>query len=154
MFPIRLDQVHYRPDGRAVLAGVDLSPKMIEFAQMTGLYNHLAASDLIAFLDREHAGSSDLCVAADVFVYIGDLAPAVSRCARVLEDGGLLAFSVQRCEGTDWRLGADLRYAHSAGYLERLAAAHGFEITVLDVASTRKDRGEDVPGLICVMARQ
>jgi predicted TPR repeat methyltransferase len=50
-------------------------------------------------------------------------------------------------------VGADLRYAHSRAYLERLASAHGFAVAVMDEASTRKDAGVDVPGLVVVLAR-
>jgi predicted TPR repeat methyltransferase len=46
-----------------------------------------------------------------------------------------------------------LRYAHSADYLRRLAAARDFRIASLVEASTRKDAGRDVPGLAAVMVR-
>ena len=53
----------------------------------------------------------------------------------------------------DWRVGADLRYAHSAAYLRAAAGRAGFEARALDTVSTRRDAGVDVPGLACVLAR-
>ena len=135
------------------LAGVDLSPKMVDFARMTGAYDRLVAGDLIDFLAAENDAACDLVVAADVFVYIGDLGAIFTQCARTLVPNGILAFSVQHSEDADWKLGGDLRYAHSQVYLRGLAARHGFEAALLEEASTRKDAGRDVPGLVCVLAR-
>lgn len=140
-------------DPRAgAFVGVDVSPKMAEAARATGLYSHLEVGDLGGFLATQGPASADLVVAADVFVYIGDLDAIFAQCARALERGGLLAFSAQAGEDA-WALGADLRYAHSPSYLRALAAARDFEIVCLEEASTRKDAGADVPGLVCVMAR-
>lgn len=133
--------------------GCDLSPMMIECAQLSGKYSHLHVADVVDYLAANGDDSSDLVVAADVFVYIGDLEPVFAQSARVIEPQGLLAFTVQRGEGADWAVGADMRYAHSRAYIERLAAAHGFKVVVLDEASTRKDAGRDVPGLVVVLSR-
>lgn len=133
--------------------GCDLSPVMIEGAQLSGKYSHLHVADVVDYLAANGDDSSDLVVAADVFVYIGDLEPVFSQSARVVQPQGLLAFTVQRGEGADWAVGADLRYVHSRAYIERLARAHGFVVVVLDDASTRKDAGRDVPGLVVVLAR-
>ena len=48
---------------------------MIEQARAKNLYDRLVAADLVEFLHGEPAVSADLAVAADVFVYIGDLEP-------------------------------------------------------------------------------
>jgi predicted TPR repeat methyltransferase len=133
--------------------GCDLSPVMIEGAQLSGKYSHLHVADVVDYLAGNGDDSSDLVVAADVFVYIGALEPVFAQSARVVQPQGLFAFTVQRGEGADWAVGADLRYAHSRAYIERLAAAHGFAVVVLDDASTRKDAGRDVPGLVAVLAR-
>lgn len=133
--------------------GVDLSPRMVEAARATGVYNAAEAGDLLDFLRAQGEDSADLVVAADVFVYLGDLDPVFRASARALESGGLFAFTVQRGAGADYELGADLRYAHSADYLRCLAATHGFSVASLVDASTRKDAGRDVPGLAAVMVR-
>jgi len=134
--------------------GCDLSPAMIEGARLSGKYSHLHVLDVVDYLAGQIDDSADLVVAADVFVYFGDLEPVFSQAARVVEPGGLFAFTTHRVEaGGDWGLGAALRYGHSRGYIERLARAHGFRIAVMDETSTRKDAGRDVPDLVVALAR-
>jgi predicted TPR repeat methyltransferase len=132
--------------------GVDLSPRMVEAAARTGLYDELHVGDGAAILRKEPAASADLVIAADVFVYIGDLADMFEQAALVLNAGGLFAFSVQKTP-VHWALGADLRYSHSETYLRALAAGGGFDVVALEEASSRKDNGIDVPGLVCVLSR-
>ncbi|HQP65821.1 MAG TPA: hypothetical protein PK072_04170 [Quisquiliibacterium sp.] len=105
-------------------------------------------SDLAAHLGdtpRRH----DLVVAADVFIYVGDLMPVFAGVRRVLEAGGLFVFSV---ETTDAPAGIvllpSLRYAHSDAYVRACAAAHGF--TVVDVRPTvlREEQQRPIDGLI------
>ena len=65
------------------LDGVDLSPPMIAHARRKGCYDRLEDGDIARF-SRRRAGA-DLLIAADVLVYLGDLAPvcAASRaCSR------------------------------------------------------------------------
>lgn len=132
--------------------GIDLSPRMVEAAARTGLYVELHVGELCQMLSREPAAEADLVIAADVFVYIGDLAPAFELSALALKRGGLFAFSVQKGAG-EWALGADMRYAHGPDHLCALAAQTGFQVEFLEDASTRKDAGIDVPGLACVLSR-
>lgn len=135
------------------LHGVDLSPKMVEAARATGCYSQVDAADLLAFLQGEGEGSADLVVAADVLVYLGDLAGVFRESARVCEAGGLFAFTVQAMDGADYALGDDLRYAHSSDYIRRLARDSGFEVARLERVSTRREAHRDAPGLAVVLAR-
>jgi predicted TPR repeat methyltransferase len=141
----------FRGDAR-LLTGVDLSSRMIETARAKGLYDRLEVQNLVPFLDAEPQESASLLLAADVLVYIGDLAPLFAVAASVLARGGLFAFTVQRGEG-GYMLGPDVRYAHAPIYVAATAAAMGFRTVHLDTASTRKDAGRDVPGLVVVVER-
>jgi predicted TPR repeat methyltransferase len=133
--------------------GVDLSPLMIGEGRKTGLYTRLETAELAAFLRAEPTDSADLVVAADVFIYLGDLEKAFGETGRVISHGGLFAFSVQTGVDLDWAVGKDLRYAHSQAYLRRLAAETGFAVLSIDDVSSRKDAGLDVPGLVCVLIK-
>lgn len=135
------------------LRGADISPAMIEIARTAGFYAELHVCDLSAYLETQADGGSDLVIAADTFVYAGDLSGVFAQGARALMPGGLFAFTLQSAAGNSWSLGADLRYAHSRGYIDRLAAQYGFDTVILDEASARRDAGADVPGLVCVLAR-
>ncbi len=135
------------------IKGADLSSKMIEAARRTGLYSELAAADIVDYLTAAEPGQADLVIAADVFVYLGELDPVFGASARVMKPGGLFAWSVQRGGDQNFCVGSDMRYAHSTRYLHELAARHGFEIVGLEEISSRTDRGLAVPGLAAVLMK-
>ncbi|GJE83765.1 class I SAM-dependent DNA methyltransferase [Methylorubrum thiocyanatum] len=135
------------------LAGCDLSPAMLALARRTGLYARLAEADLVAFLAGEPAGAADLIVAADVFIYLGDLASALSAVARALRPGGLFAFTVQSPEAGEPGivLGEDGRYAHADTYLRAAAGTAGLAIAEMRPAAIRRQKKSDVPGRILIL---
>jgi len=135
------------------ISGVDLSPAMIEQARAKRLYDRLAVAELTEFLAAEPAESADLAAAADVFVYIGDLEPVFAQVFRVLRPGGLFAFTTQSGAVEKFALGEDLRFCHSEAFLRGLATAQGFAVVELFAASTRRDRGADVPGWAVVLRK-
>lgn len=134
------------------LCGVDLSSGMIEEARAKAIYDRLEVASIEAFLNAEPAASADLLLAADVLVYIGDLAAVFAAAARVLGSGGLFAFTVQAGE-EGFTLGQDLRFAHAPAYIEKMAAGAGLRIITMTSAVTRQDAGHDVPGLVIVAER-
>jgi predicted TPR repeat methyltransferase len=133
-----------------ILIGVDLSPAMVRRAEAKRIYDELHVADLVPWLDARPAGEADLALAADVFVYIGDLAPAFRGVARALRPGGLFAFTVQAHGGEGVALGQDHRFAHGRDYLCRELAASGLTTALSEDVVTRKDRDRDVPGLLIV----
>jgi predicted TPR repeat methyltransferase len=137
----------------AAIEGVDLSPRMLAEAAKTGAYRALHERALLPFLQAAPEGGADLVVAADVFVYVSDLAPVFAAAHRALGAGGLFAFTVQAHAGDGVALGEDARYAHGEPTLRRLAAATGFTTALFEPASTREDRGADVPGFLMALAK-
>jgi predicted TPR repeat methyltransferase len=135
------------------LTGVDLSAAMIAKARDRGIYDRLVVGDAAAMLDREPPGSSDLIVAADALVYIGDLAPLFVAVARALTSDGIFAFSVETHEGDGFKLEPTMRFAHSRSYAETTAREAGLQPLLIRSASTRREAGADAPGLICVFGR-
>ncbi|CAN7685982.1 tetratricopeptide repeat protein [Pseudoduganella sp. LjRoot289] len=144
-----------RPYARS-LAGVDLSPQMLEQARRRGVYDELACADIAEHLQTLTAPCG-LLVAADVLVYLGDLQPVFRAARRALQGGGAFAFTVEAADGAhkavDYALRPSGRYAHSQAYLEALAQAHGFQVRSIAAHALRKDDGQDVTGLISVFAR-
>ena len=140
-----------RPMART-LTGVDLSPAMIDKAREHGVYDRLEVGDLVETLRRFPRGY-DLLVAADVFVYLGDLAPAFEAAAASLRPDGLLVFTVEAAtEGDRYQLQhASRRYAHSEAYLRRLAGMYGFEERSLTSIEARADAGRPVKGYMVVL---
>lgn len=136
------------------IQGVDLSPKMLAKARRTHLYASLHQADLVTFLAAAEVGAADLVTAADVFVYLAALDGVFFGVRRGLARDGLFAFTVQASPGEGYRLGEDARFSHAEPYLRGLAATAGFEIVFFEHASTRRDRGEPVPGFVVVLGRK
>ena len=132
------------------LAGVDLSAAMIAKARERQLYDRLVVGDALAMLGREPPGAFDLIVAADSLVYVGDLAPLFGAVGCALTANGLLAFSVETCEGDGFKLEPTMRFAHSGSYIEATAREAGLGPLLIQPASTRREAGANAPGLICV----
>lgn len=135
------------------IIGIDLSPGMIERARATGLYAALQIADLVEGLRGQPEASADLVIAADVMIYLCDLAPVLREAARVLRPGGLLAFTTETHDGAHIVLGDGLRYAHSAGIVRAAVAAAGLSLLHFESASARTEGHAPVPGLVVVAAK-
>lgn len=135
------------------LAGVDLSPRMVDKARQRGLYDALSVGDVVDAL-RASTDRWDLVVAADVFVYLGDLGPVFQAAAGALRAGGRLAATVERLDAADgFILGPTRRYAHAAGHLQSCAAAAGLTLAVLEPCAPRREKGVPVDGLLLVATK-
>ena len=120
---------------------------MIEKSRERGVYDRLEVGDLVEAMKKRPA-SFDLLVAADVFIYVGDLAPTFEAAAACLRPGGLLAFSVEAGGGDRFNLTmATRRYTHSEPYLRRMAAMYGFEQVSLAPTALRVERGQAGAGI-------
>jgi predicted TPR repeat methyltransferase len=135
------------------LVGIDLSAGMLGKARARRVYDRLLRGDLAAHL-RGVRARYHVVFAADVFIYVGDLGRTMSAARGALRAGGLLAFSIELCEGSSYRLTSTRRYAHSMAYIHRLAAEHGFAVREARVATLRYERGFPVPFGVVVLQRR
>jgi predicted TPR repeat methyltransferase len=133
--------------------GIDLSPRMIERARLTGLYAQLEVAEMVQGLRDRPDASANLILAADAMVYLSDLAPVLRAAKRVLVAGGPLAFTVETHDGDGVILGEGLRYAHSAGYVRASIEACGLTLSRLENLSARNEDNAPVPGLVVVATK-
>ena len=134
--------------------GVDLSPNMVRKALARNLYASVETGELTAFLSARPGASADLVVAADVFVYVGDLAGVFAHAARVLAGAGRLAFTVEGgAPGGQFALQPTQRYAHDDGYIRGLAAASGLAVVHSSAETIRTERGRPVGGRLYVLEK-
>ena len=91
-------------------------------------------------------------LAADVFIYVGDLSRVFAGVRRVLAPQGVFAFSVELASGLDLQLLPSLRYAHSEAYVRRLADEHGLQMKEVVQAPIRKDQQKAIQGLYVYLA--
>lgn len=134
------------------VTGVDLSSRMLERARASGGYDELAQADLVEFLSRA-TQPWELVVAADVFIYVGDLEPAFTALQPAMAAGGLLCLSLEESEDESLALRPSLRYAHSEASLRSIAVRHGFEVRELQRAPVRHDQGQPIAGLYAWLER-
>jgi predicted TPR repeat methyltransferase len=140
------------------LTGIDLSPGMLALARAKTwrdrpLYDRLIEGDLSVILAEVPQASADLCLAADVLIYVADLERFLAAIGRVLRPGGLAAVTVQSHDGSGSILGEDGRYAHADAPIATSAAKVGLEIRTLHPAAVRLEGGRPVPGRVVVLRR-
>jgi predicted TPR repeat methyltransferase len=146
------------------LVGVDVSAKMLDKARERKVYNRLEYLDMVTMMEGEAAASYDVVLAADVFVYMGQLDGLAAEVQRVLRPGGLFAFSVESLDAVadtsaalpdarGYELNVTGRYAHSIAYLDRLAAHNRFETLSTAGIHVRLHRGQPIQGYMVLWRR-
>jgi predicted TPR repeat methyltransferase len=151
--------VPFRTTART-MTGVDLSSRMLERAARRVMpdgrrvYDTLLECDLVSALSAWE-NCFDLVLAADVFIYVGDLAGVFTAVRRLLRPGGLFAFTIEVWEGSeDYRLLPTRRYAQKPAYIANLAR----EVGLVDVRAResilRLGEGiEPVRGMVFLLRR-
>jgi predicted TPR repeat methyltransferase len=125
---------------------------MIAQATTKGLYDRLVAADIAVCLADEAADEAKyhLVLAADVFVYLNDLAPIIAAVARVVAPSGIFAFTVETHAGSGVKLLPTLRYAHGEAYVRAALADASLAVAHLAAASVRNEKGVPVDSLVVV----
>jgi predicted TPR repeat methyltransferase len=133
------------------LIGVDLSTQMLAIARSKNIYDEVVCADAASYL-ASTPSSCDVIVAADVFVYIGDLTDVFTHAQRALHAGGVFAFSVEsHHENDEFLLLPSMRYAHSAQYVAALAKDHQFSIEASHTTVIRFDRELPIHGSLYLL---
>jgi predicted TPR repeat methyltransferase len=133
--------------------GIDLSPRMIERARLTGFYAELEVADMVQGLRSKSDANADLILVADALIYVADLAPVLAEAQRVLAGGGLLAFTTETHAGEGVIIGEGLRYAHAAPHVRAAVEAAGLTLSLLEDRSARTEDNLPVPGLVAVASK-
>ncbi|GLK72277.1 methyltransferase domain-containing protein [Ancylobacter dichloromethanicus] len=141
-------------DRIGTMEGVDLSPNMVAQARRRKIYDALVAGEMVAWLRERPAREVDLLFAGDAFCYLDDLAPILAESRRVLEPGGLLAFTTETHDGEGVLLRDTLRFAHAQDYVRAMLAAAGLALLAFTDEWARKERDQPVPGLVVVAMRE
>jgi predicted TPR repeat methyltransferase len=139
------------------LEGIDLSATMARAAQDSGAYDAVTTGDMVQTL-RSSPRRVDLVLAADVFIYLGDLQPVFEALRGVLVPGGWLCFSVETMSDAEttahpegWCLRPSLRYAQSPAYLKQLCQHNGWRWAGWRPFDLRLDQGQALAGAVAWM---
>ena len=134
------------------LVGIDVSRKMLEKARSKAIYDVLLEGDALTAL-RPSQGTYDLVVAADVFIYLGDLSPIFATVTPALRAGGRFAFSIEGHEGPGYRFHSTGRFSHSLEYIRTLAVQSGLHLDELSREMIRLQNGSPVDGFILILRK-
>lgn len=130
------------------LDGIDLSRRMLEQAAALRVYDTLVHGEIVQHL-TETPQRYELVLAADVFIYVGELSPVFAGVRRVLQPGGVFTFSVELAdESSGVVLRPSSRYAHAEPYLRALARAQGLVWRAAQAVDLRLDQARPVRGLL------
>jgi len=148
--------VPFRTAARTI-TGVDLSSRMLAHAARRVMpdgrrvYDTLLDCDLVAALAS--GAVYDLILAADVFIYVGDLRDVFTSIRGALRPGGLFAFTIEVWDGSeDYRLLPTRRYAQSPAYIVNLARVAGLQVVRQRESTLRLgERQESVRGMVFLL---
>jgi len=107
---------------------------MIQKAEQTGVYDHLAVDDVCSHLNR-CPRRFDLLVAGDVLIYMGDLDGVFKSVKSCCKPGDVFVFSVEERGTSGYVLRTTARFAHSRRYV--LSCIEKFGMTILRRPSVR-----------------
>ena len=143
-------------DTASHISGVDISQSMITEAMKARdnkdnkAYDALINQDVQKFLTDAPDGGYDVVMAATVFSYIGDLSALFPQVARVMNAGGIFAFTADKGEGDGYRFDGEVaRFRYGLPYLERLAASAG----LTKVKSEEVGVYPDYPAWLCIFRK-
>ena len=120
------------------LEGVDLSNLMLEQARTKNIYNKLTYSNIFDYLSKEKL-NFDYFIAADVFVYVGDLSEVLRLIKTHNKSNSKLIFSTEHTNEDRFVLKKSGRYAHSKKYIENLCEKFNYKIKLFEKTNLRKD---------------
>jgi predicted TPR repeat methyltransferase len=132
--------------------GVDLSPVMLAKANKKSIYSALYEMELTSFLEMS-TEKYDFFIAADVFVYLGNLKPLFRQTKKHAAIDAVFLFSTETTE-KDFTLQATGRYAHSERYIRELAEETGFSVQSCISANIRKEKGEWIRGNLFLLTNK
>jgi predicted TPR repeat methyltransferase len=128
-----------------VFDGLDLSAKMIALAAKKMLYRSLYSGNIVGFLQSVE-DDFDFFLAADVFVYVGELRETFLLLRQRARRDVLFCFSTEAGAGDSYKLQETGRFTHSPLYIVELAKATGWQVAVRQETVLRKEKGIWVKG--------
>ncbi len=135
------------------IVGVDLAEGMLALADERDVYTDLYVGEAVAFMAGWDEAPFDLVVAADVWPYLGDLAPFAAAAAACLAPGGSLVASSER-GAADFAVTPTQRFAHATAYAARVLDAAGFQVAATEPITVRHEEGVPVAGDLLLAHRR
>lgn len=133
------------------LVGLDLSSEMLKIAEKKNIYSDLIECDIEEYLSNLEENKYDIIVAADVFVYIGELFKIFKYTKSIIKSNGIFAFSIELTEKKDYELNKSGRFAHSINYIKLLSKEFGYLVLLEEIVDLRLESDKYVKGVIIIL---
>jgi predicted TPR repeat methyltransferase len=149
------------------LIGVDLSEVILKEAQKArpNLYDEVLVGDVTeVFVEKKPIS---LIIAADSYIYFGDLDPLFQSMQEGLKEGGYAAFTLESVDAEmgkvltetkpDWRwqLTASGRFAHNRRYVEEAGKEHDLHLIHYEpLENFRYETGKGVSGHVFIVQKR
>ena len=143
----------YFRDLASTLVGVDLSQQMVDKATDLGAYDQLILSDIESYLAAPIAEPFQLIIAADVFVYLGDLANLFRLVVHQLAPAGRFAFTIETTHAKAYQLETTGRFSHNPDYIKALSEQCELEIEREEEIPLRQYEGKQLIGKLYVLKK-
>lgn len=108
-----------------------------------------ASRDIVEFLCSSST-KYNLFIAADVFIYIGDLVDIFRAVERRAAPGAYFVFSTEITREENFVLQKNGRFAHNRHHIQKLAGNCCFTVEVCRLAQIREEYGQWIPGELFV----
>ena len=133
------------------LEGIDLSNKMLEIAKHKNVYDKLSQSDIVEYLSSKPL-DFDYFIAADVFVYIGNMTEIFRLIKSRNKQPAQLVFSTEHTELDGYHILKSGRYSHSKTYIESLCKKFDYNVAHFSTADLRKEKEHFLTGGIYILS--
>jgi len=136
------------------LYGVDLSPQMVDVATQKNVYYKLAVSDIIDYL-KKSTEVFELIIAADVFIYFGELKTVFQSIHQKLKVQQYFTFSIEQLidSNQNYHITETGRYRHQAKYIQALCQEIGFELMTEKEDTIRYQEEQPIAGLLYLLQK-
>lgn len=132
------------------LEGVDLSQSMLDLALSKNVYDKLSKYEIIEYLDYKTL-EFDYFIAADVFIYFGDLSEVFEIIKSKSKRTAKLVFTTEHSDGPDYSLQKTGRFSHSKRYIELLCNQFGWQLSHFSKLNLRKEKQNYIAGALYIV---
>lgn len=133
------------------LEGIDLSNLMLGKAREKKVYARLTQSEISEYLNEAEI-DFDYFIAADVFIYVGDLERIFRAIKSKNKKAGKLVFSTEHTNEGSFNLQSSGRFAHSKTYISKLCAKLGYQINHFEKFNLRKENKNYIEGALYILS--
>ena len=123
---------------------------MLRLAEQKNVYDKLSHSDILEYL-LSMPLNFDYYIAADVFIYVGELTEIFRLIRSKNKIPGKLVFSTEHTEKDSYRILKTGRYAHSKSYIEGLCKKFDYNISHFSINNLRKEKDYFLKGGIYIL---